>query len=445
MSNMWQRLTNIGVKENLSILQVRTVRTVNAVSLVAMPLIFAAWMVRLAEGVMFNILFNPLLLIFATFPILFNHKGKYELAKVSQLLITVVFMTTVSIQNLKIGLNNHPEIVLLGFAAVIILVFDGSNQKIASTLNFFGYLSVHVYSIYVDGDPWLNLLSNTINSIAGFSIVIMVTYVYKRDYINSQDLLLRKNLVLENQAKQITEQSEKLEALNDFKNQLFSIISHDMRGPLQSVNSYFQLLQNNELSKDELDEILPSLAENVFKTSDLLENMLIWAKSQLKGQYLLIEPVNISNLITDTLNLLKSQIEKKSLQITVNSIDDSVLDCDRNMMALIIRNIISNAIKFSNIGGRIDIDFTVNEQNGFLKISDNGIGINKKDLKYIFTEDSANRNGTMMEVGTGLGLKFCKAFVEKMGGELSLESKENVGTKVSIELPAKIENPTTAS
>ena len=113
------------------------------------------------------------------------------------------------------------------------------------------------------------------------------------------------------------------------------------------------------------------------------------------------------------------------------------------MLALIIRNVISNAIKFSNIGGRIEINLTNNEEIATLKISDNGIGINKKDLKYIFTEESTNRNGTMMEVGTGLGLKFCKEFVEKMNGELHLESEENVGTEISIELPVKAENPAT--
>ncbi|MGE0931637.1 sensor histidine kinase [Peijinzhouia sedimentorum] len=443
MVNIWKRLTNLGANENMPILQVRTIRTVNAVSIVAIPLIIAAWMVRLSEGIIFNNFFYPIFILSAFVPLISNIKGKFELAKVSQLLITVIFMTYVSIQNLKIGLNNHPEIVLIGYSSVIILAFDRWGQIVAFVFNFLAYFSVVVFSMTLNEQSWVNLIPNGINSFAAFAIVFLITSVYKRDYIYSQAELLKKNKVLENQSRKISEQAEKLAALNEFKVQLFSIISHDMRGPLQAVNSYFQLLENEDLSKDEFEEILPFLSENVFKTSNLMENMLIWAKSQLKGQSLLIEPVNIKSLVSETLNLLNAQIEKKSLQVSLNVDDKSIINGDRNMLALIIRNVISNAIKFSNIGGRIEINLTNNEEIATLKISDNGIGINKKDLKFIFTEESTNRNGTMMEAGTGLGLKFCKAFVEKMNGDLHLESEENVGTKISIELPVKAENPAT--
>ena len=262
----------------MPILQVRTVRTVNAVSIVAIPLIITAWMVRLSEGIIFNNFFYPIFILSAFVPLVSNIKGKFELAKVSQLLITVIFMTYVSIQNLKIGLNNHPEIVLIGYSSVIILAFDRWGQIVAFVFNFLAYFSVVVFSMTLNEQPWINLIPNGINSFAAFAIVFLITSVYKRDYIYSQAELLKKNKVLENQSQKISEQAEKLAALNEFKVQLFSIISHDMRGPLQAVNSYFQLLENEDLSKDEFEEILPFLSENVFKTSNLMENMLICKK-----------------------------------------------------------------------------------------------------------------------------------------------------------------------
>jgi two-component system sensor histidine kinase/response regulator len=439
----WNSLTNLGIKEGMSILEVRTIRTVNAVSLVALPLILAAWVVRLSEGIIFNIYFNPLLFIFASFPILFNKYGKYETAKISQLLVTVIFMTTVSIQNFKIGLSNHPEVVLIGYSAVIILMYDGYKQILAFLFNFLSYLFILAYFIYFNGDEWNNFIPNSINSIAAFSVIYIVTTVYKKDYQTSQLQLLTKNIELETQAEKITQQASKLSALNDFKNQLFSIISHDMRGPLNSVNSYFQLMQSKDISKEEFDQLLPSLSNNVFKASDLMDNMLIWAKSQLKGQQIKIEQINVNNQIEEVLTLLKTQAKNKSLIISKKINEEYVINADKNMLALIIRNILTNSIKFSNIGGRIEIEFINNNHISTLKFSDNGIGISESELKTIFSEDSDHRDGTQLEAGTGLGLKFCKSFVEKMNGELTIESKQNVGTTITVILPHKIENPTT--
>ena len=441
MRKIWNRLSSIGAKEDMHIIEIRTIRTVNAVSIVAIPLIIAAWMVRLSEGAIFNHLFYPTFLLSAFVPLTANFKGKYQLAKISQLLITTIFMSYVSIQNLKIGINNHPEVVLIGYAAVIVLIFDNWVQIVAYFINFIAYFSVVIFTMSLNQEPWVNLIPNGINSFAAFSIIILITSVYKRDYINSQSLLLHKNQVLEHQSKKISEQSEKLTALNEFKNQLFSIISHDMRGPLHSVNSYFQLMQKEKFSKEEFEQILPILSENIKKTSDLMENMLTWAKSQLKGQNIRIEHVNVKELVKQILSLLKPQIDNKSLIINMKIDNEDILKTDKNMLSLIIRNILANAIKFSNVSGRIEIDFIPNNETSMIRVSDNGVGMSTQDFSLLFSDQSKQRNGTMMEKGTGLGLKFCKAFVEKLNGELKIESERNVGTTLIVMLPHKKENP----
>jgi two-component system, sensor histidine kinase and response regulator len=228
-------------------------------------------------------------------------------------------------------------------------------------------------------------------------------------------------------------------ALNLTKDKLFSIIAHDLRSPFNSLLGFSELLvksiEKNDLRKIELYAGIINKVSN--QTFELLETLLDWANLQRKQITFKPEKTGIKELIEKTVALLYGQANQKSIQLRVLASDSNVqVVADINMVKTIVRNIVSNAIKFSFKNGRIDIGFTETEKEVRIFVKDEGTGMPADVVTNLFIlEVHKSVIGTDNEKGTGLGLILCKEFVEKHGGKIEVESKLGEGSKFSFTLP----------
>lgn len=233
----------------------------------------------------------------------------------------------------------------------------------------------------------------------------------------------------------INHQKNELQQSNQIKDKLLSIISHDFRSPLNSLEGILDLITQGRISPDEMQLVSKELRVKVNITTSLLDNLLNWAKSQMQGIKTNPDYFDIKELINDTIHLLSIQAEKKDVRIFNRMVDSQEVFADYEMTKLVVRNLISNAIKFTSSGDKIFIKSVLKE--GFLMviIKDTGKGISREDQVKLFTNEAKSTLGTAYEKGTGIGLLLCKDFVEKNGGMISLESEEGEGSTFMFSIP----------
>ena len=257
--------------------------------------------------------------------------------------------------------------------------------------------------------------------------------------INYRDVTDRKKA-----EQTLKESEEKLREINKAKDKFFSIIAHDLRNPFNTLLGFSEILNNNfeQYNTDEQKEYLGIIYKGIKNTYKLLENLLYWSRSQTGKIDFKPENVNLYLLVEETSQLLKQSAENKSIEL-INRIDKNIhIEADRRMFLIIIRNLFSNAIKFTPKGGKILIHsgLIIDKKQEFVKISvtDNGVGISKKVQSKLFDiSESVSTKGTENEEGTGLGLILCKEFVEKHGGKIWVESEKGKGSTFSFIIPLR--------
>ncbi len=224
------------------------------------------------------------------------------------------------------------------------------------------------------------------------------------------------------------------------KDKFFSIIAHDLKNPFNAILGFTNVLlkKHKQYDDEKRQRIIITLITSVNSAYKLLENLLTWSRSQSGQIKFLPEETNLKILLSETILTLQAQANEKSINIIDNVQEDETIFADRNMITTVLRNLISNAIKFTNKNGNIVIFSERQVDNGFLEISvtDTGIGISKDKINDLFRiEKSTSTQGTENETGTGLGLILCKEFVEKHGGKIWVESELGKGSDFKFTLP----------
>lgn len=229
----------------------------------------------------------------------------------------------------------------------------------------------------------------------------------------------------------LIENEARLKNLNATKDKFFSIIAHDLKGPFNSILGFSSLLSESVLAKDyENAEMYATIIhESTQSTLILLMNLLEWSRAQTGRMEYSPENLEINLLTKDIVALLEHAAHQKSIDISIDGIPNSIVYADRMLLSTILRNLISNAIKFTNPGGEVNLSAThQNEQLKFC-VRDNGIGMQQEKLDKLFRmEENVSSPGTQNEMGTGLGLLLCKEFVEKQGGKIWAESVIDQGS-----------------
>ncbi len=234
--------------------------------------------------------------------------------------------------------------------------------------------------------------------------------------------------------------NEQLKEINNHKDKMFSIISHDLRGPFHGLLGFIDILKEDidSLSKAEIFEVVNKIDSSAKKVFMLLENLLQW--SRIHNGKLEYKPgkINLNEITKHSISLLSSNVLVKNINILNNIGEELFAEADYNMLLSAIENILTNAIKFTPKDGKISIE--ASQINGAVKysITDTGIGMSGEKVKSILNNEFLqSTKGTENESGTGLGLMICKELVETNGGELEITSEINKGTTVSIILPSK--------
>jgi signal transduction histidine kinase len=253
-----------------------------------------------------------------------------------------------------------------------------------------------------------------------------------KDNLNEQEDLLAQEKI-RNEA--ILEQTHHLEEVNQVKDKLFSIVSHDLKDSISSIKAFLDLLKEDSISKEEFRDLIPELSENADNASQLLFNLLNWSKSQLQSLEPKPELFNIQDVFHTKMALVEQKVEDKKIVLIDESQRDFVY-ADRSMIEIVIQNLITNAVKFSRTGDVITVSNQDVNGKALICVEDTGVGISSENIDKLF---NANKNfttvGTKNEKGTGLGLTIAKDLVELNNGKIWVESTVNVGSKFFIELP----------
>lgn len=245
-----------------------------------------------------------------------------------------------------------------------------------------------------------------------------------------------KNSAIEQQREEMQTQAEKLQQLNHLQNKLFSVISHDLRGPIANLHSLLELLSRQLLSQDEFLKVSEKLKTNLNVTQRTLENLLNWALSQMDGIRTDKRILDIGQLVDETWRLMEEAAGRKRITMTKKWSQVYLVNADPDQVQLVLRNLIHNAIKFSKIGDDIEINISENHTSCTVCIEDSGIGMSQSEIDMVFgIKTHFTKVGTLQEKGTGLGLLLCKEFAERNDGSLNIRSEQGNGTKVCFSLP----------
>lgn len=272
--------------------------------------------------------------------------------------------------------------------------------------------------------------------VASLLVVLALVFFYARLKLkNANKLLERLNRQTLLQKEEIERQAAQLAELNQTKDKVFSIIAHDLRAPLVALKGYVDLVEDGIISEDQLKEVIPMFMKNVNYISALTDNLLYWALNQMQGEKVTPEQFSLSEMLAHESNYLKKMATQKGVVLENHVAEDVFVYADKNMIMIVVRNLLTNALKFCAREDTISISTLQNGDAIEVCIEDSGVGIEPERLASLFGITAQSTRGTADERGTGLGLKLCKDFVEKNGGAIRVESEWSVGSRVYFTIP----------
>ncbi|MCX6175353.1 MAG: ATP-binding protein [Ignavibacteriales bacterium] len=255
------------------------------------------------------------------------------------------------------------------------------------------------------------------------------------DTVGSQIAIVIERKLAE---KEIKKRNEQLSKLNSEKDKFFSIIAHDLKNPFVTILGFSELLLADyaELNDEERKYYIEEMKKSADLSHNLLQNLLLWSRAQTGRIEFNPQKLNLHNIFHENLDLVKATADRKQIQLNHDLPDDITLIADEDMLNTIIRNLLTNAIKFTNKGGTISVKAVSNEHDIEIAVADSGVGMDQKTIDNLFRLDvTSSASGTESESGTGLGLILCKEFVEKNNGKIWVESELGKGSTFYFNLP----------
>jgi two-component system sensor histidine kinase/response regulator len=278
--------------------------------------------------------------------------------------------------------------------------------------------------------------------VAVLAVLALVNYQRQRFFGKE---LKQKNEIIEKNAesldqlnKEISNQNLMLEEDNKTKNKLLSIISHDLRTPLVNTKGILNLVNQGMVPKEEADILLQQLETQYIGTTSLLDNLLFWIKGQMNGQDNDKVKVNLFLLVKALEDEQRLPLINKKIRLLNNVSKDINIIAEKEMLRIVCRNLISNAIKFTNEHGHIELDSRIQGDTLYLTVKDSGIGMTKQTIEKINAKMYYNTTGTSFEKGSGFGLMLCRDLIAKHNGELLIESEPGKGSEFTVILPDSV-------
>jgi len=249
-------------------------------------------------------------------------------------------------------------------------------------------------------------------------------------------LLREKNEKIEEQKEALEQQAVQLLLNNQQKDKLFSIIAHDLRGPLNSLKGLMDFQKEKRLTEHEIHRMMNELRRNVDSSSELVSNLLYWASSQLSGMKVIPVLLAMDQLVQEVLQLFAQQAREKKVLLTMDIAPSMIGYGDKDMIQVVVRNLVSNAIKFCHSGGMVTVSGCRRAGELEISVTDNGTGMMEDALERIRRKESFSNYGTAAEKGTGLGILLCHEFTEANRGQFFAESEWGKGSRCYFTIPA---------
>jgi len=247
----------------------------------------------------------------------------------------------------------------------------------------------------------------------------------------------KKNEEIGDLMQELKQKNEELLDLDKAKTKVLSVLTHDMRQPINQIRSVLELLENDQLSEVDRKEVVHQLKQSVNSSSNALENLLLWSKKQLKGIKTNVVDVHLLPQVWQLEGHLKPSLDQKNIKLTINVPDFMKIKADMNQLDICLKNLVTNAVKFSEHGGEIKINAYSEGDFDIVEIQDFGVGMTEEQLEKINSDAGFTTLGTMQEKGTGLGILITKDYMQEQGGELKVESEKNRGTTFKMRFPVK--------
>lgn len=321
-----------------------------------------------------------------------------------------------------------PSLLLFLLSIVLVLSIMPPRQFVFWLfINVIAVTSVIAYEFYNEGAIDVTYVGKYDNYID-----ILTTYISVVGVIGAVLFFLVKNYELEKNKAVMA--SKALEVANNSKTRLFSVLSHDLRSPLNSIAGYLETLSKFELSSDERKSLEQNLLDDTRGMQAMLNNLLGWAKAQMEGGERVNKVwLNGDDLLKECLEIQQHIAIRKGIAISTSIDPKWKVFADRDMLKMVITNLINNAIKFTPTGGHIQIRLEKLTDKVCIHVIDNGIGMSQEKQDNLFTFQASSTYGTNYEKGIGLGLILCKEFIEKQNGKISFVSEQDKGTTFTIE------------
>ncbi len=263
-------------------------------------------------------------------------------------------------------------------------------------------------------------------------IFVVVTFLVHR----GEKIQKKLNKKLQGKAEELEKNELELREINETKDKLFSIIAHDLRGPIGAFQGLLKLFNTKEIDQAEFLSFIPKLGTDIDHIAFTLNNLLSWGQSQMNGATTKPRIIPLENIVEENINLLSEIATNKSIKMTSQLLPNTLVWSDVNQIDIVIRNLISNALKFTPEDGMITVKATEKNEHWEVSVRDTGIGMDRETQEKIF-EDNNNIStyGTNNEKGTGLGLSLCKEMVEKNDGTIWVESYPRKGSTFFFTVP----------
>lgn len=271
-------------------------------------------------------------------------------------------------------------------------------------------------------------------------LILIITFYY---IIRANTKIKKLNAALTSKTREINRQNtaiarqnETLESLNSMKDRIFTVIGHDLRSPLGSIQSILMLIKDGLIEKNEQEEIFEKLYQNVSILTSTLNNLLLWAKSQINGIIARPEAVDVPEVIEEQFMFWNHLKDKKHIALEVEEKAVSAVWIGKEHLRIVLRNLLGNAIKFTRPEGKVWVTFEESADEVAINIHDNGIGIKPEKLNRLFQSETEiiSEPGTANETGTGIGLMLSQEFIQAYGGRITVESTLNIGSVFTVHI-----------
>ena len=419
-------------------------RPIINIFIVAKVLMFILWLLFALRNVIpgfYSIVFANVFLIFAVFYevycIAFAKKG-FERKQFIRLNLIPIFISLLFIA--FVSASENTRVIIMSFMITLIFmaggffsVFISSKTKI---LRLTGYFYFGVALLYLLRALWALYFENATLFYSNNIQILSYIFLFLVSFTGAIVLLL---ILKEQDEERIEKDNLKLRELIINKDKFFSIIAHDLRSPLSTLTQLGELLL---IKQDELDDVQKKeLTEAIYqgskRTFNLLDNLLKWASSNSGLMKYEPKQIDLKKIADENIKLFTLKAEAKKIKLTCLIQNDLIVYADYNMINTVVRNLISNALKFTHVSGQIKVISKETKDNTYtIGVVDTGIGMSQNVIAKVFEIDSSITTlGTNNEKGFGLGLKLCKEFINKNTGTIWIDSKKNVGSTIWISLP----------